>query len=408
MNPITRVSRFIAAFTLLLAVLVCTSPAADEVNAGETAPTPLSLDELRTFSDVYNAVRRNYVDPVPGAELLDDALRGMVGELDDYSSYLSPDEFQRQDDSASGQYVGIGVTLEVRSQRIFVEAVAEDGPAWRGGVKPGDAILAVDSVPVKGRPLQESMSALLGAPDTPVTVQFRTGRYPPRDVTLSRAYIPVPSVNGTLLQDGVALIHILNFNKRTGEEVEEILLEILDEADGNLAGVIIDLRDNLGGIVQGATRVADGFLQSGLVVYTRGRYPASQMEYFAEPGEWVSEVPLVILVNGASASASEILAGALQDHGRALILGSETFGKGTVQSILRLRNGSGLRLTTARYFTAAGRSFDETGITPDIIMEDPGTPGEKPRDDAAVERAVELILDGEAPRMSQPLAVSLP
>lgn len=408
MNPINRASRIIAVCALPLAVLFCTSLMADEEPIEDSVGTPLSLDELRTFSDVYNAVRRNYVDSVPGTELLDNALRGMVDELDGYSNYLSPEEIQRLDDSASGQYVGIGVTLEIRSQRLYVEAVAEDGPARRGGVKPGDIILEVNGVPVKGRPLQDSMSGLLGPSDTDVTVQFRTGQDPPRDVTLTRAYIPVPSVQGTLLPNDVALIHIINFNKHTGEEARDSLLALLDEADGSLAGVIIDLRDNPGGIVQGATLVADGFLESGLVIYTRGRYPASQMEYFAEPGEWVAGVPLVILVNGASASASEILAGALQDYGRALILGSETFGKGSVQSILRLRNGSGLKLTTARYYTPAGRSFDETGITPDITMDEPGSPDDRPGKDATIQQALELILEGKAPQAAQPLAAALP
>ncbi len=397
----------LAAVAVLYTGLAGTLVSADE-SAGTPATPALSLDELRTFSDVYNAVRRNYVDPVSDADLLDDALRGMVQDLDKYSSYLSPDELQRFNEDASGQYGGIGVTLEVRQQRLIVEDVVEDGPAWAGGIKNGDLILEVDAQAVKGRALTESMNALLGAPGSRVTVKVRSGMDRPRDVELTRANIPTPSVQGSLIDKDIALLQITGFNLRTADETEVALLQIMEESGGALSGAIIDLRNNGGGLVQAATLIADGFLESGLVVYTQGRYAASQMEYFAEPGQWVSPLPLVILVNGASASASEILAGALQDHRRALIVGSETFGKGTVQSLLHLRNGSGLKLTTARYYTAAGRSFDQTGITPDIVLEDPDFDAEDPDDDAGVQRALELIRDGLAPGLAQPLAAAAP
>jgi carboxyl-terminal processing protease len=394
-----------AAAGLLLASLANTLPADDDAPA--EVSKPLSLDDLRSFSDVFNTVRLNYVDPVSETRLLDDALRGMVGDLDPYSSYLSPEEFQRQDDSASGQYGGIGITLDIRDQRLVVKDLVEDGPAWQGGVKRGDLILEVNDQPVKGHPLVESMNALLGAPGTTVTVQFQSGDYPPRDVELTREYIVMPSAEGELLQGDIALIRLMQFNKRTADEVRDTLELVAAAAGGSLAGVILDLRDNPGGLVGGATLVADGFLEEGLVVYTRGRYPGSQLEYYAEPGEWISAVPLVILVNGVSASASEILAGALQDHGRALVVGSETYGKGTVQSVLQLRNGSGLKLTTARYYTPAGRSFDRTGITPDVVLDDAQAVEDHPEDDAAVQRALELIGDGEAPTTARPLVAAM-
>lgn len=404
MRPKCRKTLLMAA-GLLLASLANTLPADDDAPA--EVGKPLSLDDLRSFSDVFNTVRLNYVDPVSETRLLDDALRGMVGDLDPYSSYLSPEEFQRQDDSASGQYGGIGITLDIRDQRLVVKDLVEDGPAWQGGVKRGDLILEVNDQPVKGHPLVESMNALLGAPGTTVTVQFQSGDYPPRDVELTREYIVMPSAEGELLQGDIALIRLMQFNKRTADEVRDTLELVAAAAGGSLAGVILDLRDNPGGLVGGATLVADGFLEEGLVVYTRGRYPGSQLEYYAEPGEWISAVPLVILVNGVSASASEILAGALQDHGRALIVGSETYGKGTVQSVLQLRNGSGLKLTTARYYTPAGRSFDQTGITPDVVLDDAQAVEDRPEDDTAVQRALELIGDGEAPTTARPLVAAM-
>lgn len=413
MNKRTRLSLarnrmpLIALGSTLFACLACTAVLADELTQDPPART-LSLDDIRTFSDVYNAIRRNYVDPVSEPDLLDSALRGMVEELDIHSRYLSPEEMQRQDDNASGQYGGIGITLDIRRQRLVVDSVVDDGPARRGGVKPGDVILEVENQPVKGRPLQDSMNALLGPPGSTVTVQFRTRQLPPRDVELTRAYIPVPSVEGTLIDDNIALIRLISFNMRTADEVQESLMRILNESGGKLNGVILDVRDNPGGLVQAATLVADGFLESGLVFYTKGRYSPSQMEYFAEPGEWIPAVPLAILVNGVSASASEILAGALQDHGRALVIGSETYGKGTVQAVLKLRNGSGLKLTTARYYTAAGRSFDQTGITPDVVLEEPVFDPETPAEDEIVQRAVALILDGSAPREAQALAAAVP
>jgi len=364
----------------------------------EEASQPLSLDQLRTFSDVLSTIRRNYVDPVDDAALIDAALQGMADSLDDYSAYLPPSAFKQQDNNARGGYGGIGISVQRRKQRLVVEEVFEEGPAWEAGVKAGDLILKVDEHIVRGNPLHRSMDALLGPPGTEVTVRFRTGNMTPRDLTLIRAYIPVPSVKATLLDDRIALLHIRQFNRRTAEETKAALKGLQATGDEPINGVVLDLRDNPGGTIKSAAELADGFLEEGLVVYTRGRYQGSQLEYNAEPGQWAPTTPLVVLVNRNSASASEILAGALQDHGRGTVLGEETFGKGSVQSILELRNGSALKLTTARYFTPSGRSFDQAGIAPDVIFENPGAPGAALRDDPALQKAVELIEDGDAAR----------
>jgi len=386
----------LAAFLAPALALVASPCAADQEAAADPAEATraLTLDELRTFTDVFNIVRRNYVDEIPGPELLDSALRGMVGALDRHSAFLGLEAFQRQDDNSKGRYGGIGVSLDVRRQRLVVDRVFRDGPAWRAGVKAGDKILAVNGDPVRGRPLPESLEALKGAPGSLVTVRFRTRQLPPRDVELERAYVPVPSVESELLDDDVALLTLSHFHLESAAEFERRLLALAGETRNGLSGIVLDLRDNPGGVIKAAAEIADGFLDEGLVVYTRGRYPASHLEYHAEPGQWAPGVPLVVLVNGASASAAEILAGALQDHGRATLVGAETYGKGTVQSILELRNGSALKLTTARYFTPAGRSFDRTGIAPDVRL-DESPAGEGLGDDAegdrGLERALELV-----------------
>lgn len=359
----------IAVFTALL-VLSTAAPAAtsDEGPEPGAPPRDLTLDELRTFADVFNIVRNNYVDEVPAPELLDSALRAMVAGLDPHSAFLGPEAFQDQDNSTRGRYGGIGVELRTRKGRLVVDQVIEGGPAWLEGVKAGDRILAVDGKPVKGRPLRESMNDLLGPPDTTVTVQLRRDRLPARDVELVRQFVPVPSVRGGLLEDDIAFLQVNHFHLETATEFERNLERLRTEAGGALGGIVIDLRDNPGGIIKAAANIADGFLEEGLVVYTRGRYPASYLEYHAEPGEWAPGIPVAVLVNSGSASASEILAGALQDHARATVIGTETYGKGTVQSVLQLRNGSALKLTTARYFTPSGRSFDRSGISPDVAI----------------------------------------
>lgn len=397
-----RLSRFTIMATLLL---LASSFAAPEPTIAEPGEPPLAresgqlpLDELRAFSDVYTMIRNNYVDEISGSQLLDAALLGMVGSLDTHSAYLPPEAFQAQDDSARGREGGIGVVLEIDAGRLRVNDVIPDSPAWREGVQTGDLVLAVDGRKVRGRRLQRSMAALAGPPGSTVTVRFRSGGMPPRDLTLQRAYVPARSVRGELLPGNIAVLTLERFHLATTKEFERRLKTLADAADQQLAGIVVDLRGNLGGVIKPAAEIADGFLDEGMVVYTRGRYPASRLEYRALPGQWAPGVPLVILVDGQSASASEILAAALRDHERALIVGSRTYGKGTVQSVVALRNGSALKLTTARYYTPSGRTFDGSGIEPDVVIEpspearDPDT--QRP-DDAALERALELLRRGE-------------
>ncbi|NRB72158.1 MAG: PDZ domain-containing protein, partial [Xanthomonadales bacterium] len=292
--------------------------------------------------------------------------------LDDYSAFVPAAE-PAAPKAAAGPAPGgpagsIGAQVQVREQRLVISKVFTHGAAYRAGVRSGDLILAIDGVPVRGRRLAGSVNALGGRPGTKVELRLRSGKLPARDVTLVRGVPLSTSVSSKLLPAQIAYLRVNHFHAGTGEEFGEQLETLQHEADGKLRGIVMDLRDNPGGVVRGATRLADGFLDAGLVVYTRGRYPSSQFEYHAEPGQWAPGVPTAILINGASASAAEIVAGALQDHGRAQLIGSKSFGKGTVQSSMYLEDGSLLRLTTARYFTPSGRQIEGTGVAPDIAV----------------------------------------
>jgi carboxyl-terminal processing protease len=393
-------SHHTATLTLLLGMVafVWTQPATaePEQSSSKHHAGDVSLDELRAFSDVFGMVRKHYVDEVQAEELLDAALQGMIASLDSHSSYLPPDAFQAQDDGAKGRKGGIGVVPVIDKGRLRVNHVIPDGPAWLAGVRSGDLVLAVDGRKVRGRRLDRSIQALDGPPGTEVTVRFRSDQMPARDLTLQRVSLPARSVRGELLPGGIALLTLDRFTIATTGEFERRLDSLREQAGERLSGLVIDLRNNLGGVIKPAAEIADGFLDEGLVVYTRGRYPASQLEYQALPGQWAPDVPLVVLVNGQSASASEILAGALRDHERALLVGARTYGKGTVQSIVELRNGSALKLTTARYYTPSGKSFDGRGIDPDVFIpaeEKAQSEGDRGADET-LEKALELLRKG--------------
>ena len=383
----------------MLTVLLALGPqaAAQDGASTETDPDdnrpPASLDDLRSFADVLSLVRDSYVDPVAEAELLDAATRGMVDALDDYSDYLGPEAFRDQDENNQGRQVGIGVRVGIEDQRLIIQDVYPDGPAWMAGVQRGDIIQAIDGERVRGRRLQASLNALAGDAGSSVDLRLRTPGMAARELTLERAYVPVPSVRGERLPENIALLRVDRFTLGTRIEFEQALAALLPPEADALEGIIIDLRNNWGGVIRPAAEIADGFLDDGKVVYTRGRYRDSRLEYDALPGQWAPGLPVAVLVNGGSASASEILAGALQDHGRATVVGSRTFGKGTVQSIFRLRNGSALKLTTARYFMPSGRSFDGQGIVPDIAV-DAGPEADRINASREEDAILQAALDG--------------
>jgi len=338
---------------------------------GDTQPTAtaqLTLDDLRTFTDVFNQVRRNYVENVDDRTLLESAIRGMLSELDPHSSYISGDDYRDLRDSSEGHYEGIGVDVEPRDGRIAVISVINDGPADRAGINPGDIITAIDGKPVEGRDPEEAIDTLLGKAGTTVDLVILTPEGEERSAKVQREYLQIPTMWFRLLDRSWGYFHIGVFNKDSAVDLKKSL-DSIDEDGIALRGIVIDLRDNPGGVLQGAVEMADGFLEEGLIVTTRGRNSAMQMEFRAHPGQWLPGVPLVLLVDRGTASASEVLAGALQDHRRALIVGERTFGKGSVQSVLPLRNGDGIKLTTARYYTPSGRSIQAKGIDPDVVYE---------------------------------------
>ena len=331
----------------------------------EPASTQLTLDDLRTFTDVFNQVRRNYVEEVDERTLLDAAINGMLADLDPHSAYLPSQDYEDLDNSAKGQYVGIGVDVEAEDGRIVVKQVIVPSPADSAGMDPGDIITSVNRRAVKGRPLQDSIDGLSGPPGSTVELSVLKPGNEEKSLVLKREFVKIPALSYELFEEQFGYFRIVYFHRDSATDLKKTLDSVAE--DGTvLQGVILDLRDNPGGVLQPAIEMADGFLDEGGIVSTRGRNASMQNEYVAKPGQWLPGVPVIILVDRGSASASEVLAGALQDHGRAVIVGERTFGKGSVQTILPLSNNSGLKLTTARYYTPSGRSIQAKGIEPDV------------------------------------------
>ncbi len=348
----------------LVLLLASTAVAATET---ETPPTraQLSLDDLRTFTDVFNQVRNNFVEETDDHMLLNAAISGMLSELDPHSSYMEADEFQRLNNDSQGRYSGIGVEVAIENQRIKVVVVMPDGAADKAGVVAGDIITSINKNDLRGQDQRAAIDSMRGKVGTEVgiTIEHKNGEV--SDLTLVRDFVEVTSVFSKPVDRDFGYFRISQFTRKSALELREQIETMQSLHEGPLKGVILDLRNNPGGVLKPAVTIADGFLDAGLIVYTKGR-AADQVEYTAKSGQWLKDVPLVVLVNGSSASASEVLAGALQDHGRALIIGEKTFGKGSVQSVLNLRNGSGIRLTTSRYYTPTGRSIQAEGIHPDV------------------------------------------
>jgi len=379
----------------VLAMLVISSVQAQEEDAPAAPGAPrgsaqLTLDDLRTFTDVFNLIRRNYVEEVDDHTLLDSAIRGMLMELDPHSEYIPDSDYQNFEDNSRGRYSGIGIDVQVRDDRVVVHAVINESPADEAGINPGDAITAIDGRVVEEGFLQDAIDELLGEPGSDVALEIVTPDGEKRELTVQREYLQLPVLSFDLLERSWGYFRITGFHASSGRDLEQSLTSIAND-DILLRGLVLDLRDNPGGVLQGAIEMADGFLDDGLILTTRGRNASMQMEFRAEPGQWLPGVPVLILVDRGSASASEVLAGALQDHRRAVIVGERTFGKGSVQSVLPLRNGGGIKLTTARYYTPSGRSIQAEGIEPDVIYEAGGVaqPARNRSREADLERHLE-------------------
>ncbi len=338
------------------------------VNSPEQGQLP--INELRTFADVFDRIKQAYVEKVDDKELLENAIQGMLTELDPHSAYLKPEAYQDLQISTTGEFGGLGIEVGMEDGFVKVITPIDDTPAQKAGVAPGDLIIKLDSTPVKGLTLGEAVKLMRGKPGSDIVLTIiREGSDKPLEITVTRDVIQVQSVKGRLLEKGYAYVRLSQFQINTGTDMVKLLDRLKKENKGDLTGVVLDLRNNPGGVLQAAVDVSDAFVDDGLVVYTKGRLPDSDMKFHAAPGDMLNGTPLVVLVNGGSASASEIVAGALQDHKRAVIMGTTTFGKGSVQTVLPLNNDRALKLTTARYYTPNGRSIQSNGIVPDITVE---------------------------------------
>ncbi|MGB9699481.1 MAG: S41 family peptidase [Thermodesulfobacteriota bacterium] len=334
-----------------------------------------AYEKLKILADVLAIVERNYVEPVKVNNLIHGAINGMLETLDPHSSFMTPEVYKEMQTETRGSFGGIGFEITIRDKVLTVVAPIEDTPAYRAGIQSGDQILRINGKSTKGMSLLDAVKLMRGPEGTQVTITImRQGFTEPKDITLTRAIIPIRSVRHKMLEEGFGYIKINQFIEKTHADMVKAL-EKLEGKEGTLKGLILDLRNDPGGLLEQAVKVADEFLESGLIVYTEGRVESQKMKFYAQKKTKVRDYPLIVLVNGGSASASEIVAGALQDHGRAVILGTPTFGKGSVQTIIPLEDGSAVRLTTARYYTPNGRSIQAQGITPDIIVADalPGT-----------------------------------
>ena len=354
--------------------------------ADKLGSQPLPIEDMRAFAEVFSVIKRDYVEPVEDRKLIVQAISGMLSGLDPHSAYLDADALKELQDGIRGEFGGLGIEVGVEEGFIKVISPIEGTPAFRAGVQAGDLIVRIDETPAKGMPLEEAVKRMRGKPATKVTLTLaRKGEQQPIVVTLTREIIRVQSVRSKMVEPGYAYLRVTQFQGDTAKSVVEHLGRL--GKDGKPKGLVLDLRSDPGGLLNSAIGVSAAFLPEGVtVVTTNGRMPDAHREYRAAPGDythgrfsgdalralpsWAREVPMVVLVNGGSASASEIVAGALQDHKRAVIMGTRTFGKGSVQTTLPLSNSAAIKLTTARYYTPSGRSIQAKGIDPDFVVEE--------------------------------------
>ncbi|OGA72060.1 MAG: peptidase S41 [Betaproteobacteria bacterium RIFCSPLOWO2_12_FULL_65_14] len=348
----------------------------------------LPIEELRAFTEVFGAIKTNYVEPVEDKKLITEAINGMLTGLDPHSAYLDQEAFRELQVGTQGQFGGLGIEVGMEDGFVKVISPIEDTPAFKAGIKPNDLIIKLDETPVKGMSLNDAVKRMRGKPNTTITLTIsRKGESAPIIVTLTRAVIRVQSVKSKVIEPGYGWVRISQFQEATPDNLVKHLGQMFKE-NPSLKGLVLDLRNDPGGLLHGAVAISSAFLPAkSLVVSTDGRAEDAKKKFYASPDDYargsrgedvlrqlpaaVKSVPMVVLVNGGSASASEIVAGALQDHKRATVIGTQTFGKGSVQTIMPLGNNTAIKLTTARYFTPSGRSIQALGIKPDIVVEDP-------------------------------------
>jgi len=363
-------------FFPLLLVLVFGAPALAEESAKAVEPQPtekpaqsvLPLEDLRVFTKAYEHIRSSYIHEIDDKTLLEHAIRGMLDQLDPHSSYLDASSFDDLQVHTTGEFGGLGIEVGMEDGFVKVISPIDDTPAQRAGIEAGDLIIKIDDTTLKGLSLNDAVSRMRGPKGSKIVLTIvREGQEQPFDVTLERDTIKVRSVRTEMMDTSFLYLRIAQFQVDTGQDVKKALNDNLKKHA--LKGVILDLRNNPGGVLQASVEVADAFLDGGKVVYTEGRMNHSNLNYDAEPGDLIQGLPLVVLINEGSASASEIVAGALQDHRRALVIGTRSFGKGSVQTVIPITDDKAVKLTTALYFTPNGRSIQAQGIEPDLVVE---------------------------------------
>jgi carboxyl-terminal processing protease len=365
------------------------------------APLDPTIESAALVAEVIDRVRREYVDTVDDKRIVEAAIRGIVSDLDQHSTFLNPEEYEDIRIATTGNYTGVGLDVNLEGGKVTVVTPLEGAPADQAGILPGDVVAAVDDVPVDSADVAASVARMRGAPGTSVTLDvLRAGSEQPLRFALTRSEVHVKTVQSEYLGNGLAYIRLSSFAESTAADLEEAARELAAEAQrGELLGLVLDLRSNPGGLLDSAVQVADAFLAGGVIVSGTGRRRQAQFEQSADAGDLLENVPTIVLVNSASASASEIVAGALQDHGRAQLVGEKTYGKGSVQTVMPLGEGSAIKLTTSRYLTPSGRSINGKGIEPNVHVEndDPhrqyrGANGRVAlRDDAQLLEALRLI-----------------
>ena len=338
-------------------------------NTAIYAQTDAEEAKLKEFFSIYNYIQQLYVDEVEGDNLFGDAIKGMVNGLDPHSNYLEPSEQKDLVENATGKFGGLGIVITKKDDAIQVISPIDDTPAYRAGIQAGDLIVKIGNSLVSDMTLEEGVELMRGMPETSVELTIVRENTEPFVININREIITIITVKGFLIEKDIGYIRISAFQEPTGELLKSTIEDLNTKNGEHLKSLIIDLRNNPGGTLNGAVDVSNLFIdKEGLVVYTKGRIPSSNTEFETEPGDIMHNLPIVVLINEGSASASEIVAGALQDHSRAIIMGNTSFGKGSVQTVIELRDGFGLKLTTARYYTPSGRSIQAKGIEPDIFL----------------------------------------
>jgi carboxyl-terminal processing protease len=367
MSKKTRSSLFLAFFLVVLLGWLSLSQLHRHATAQTSSP---SYQDLQLFTDVLSIVRKSYVEDVDMKELIQGAINGMLSTLDPHSGFMPPEMYKEMKLDTRGEFGGLGIEITIRDGILTIVSPIEDTPAFRAGLAAGDQILKIEDRFTKDMTIMDAVKLMRGAKGTTITITIMRDAFDkPREFKLVREVIKVRSVRERTLEDGYGYVRLAQFQERTADDLQQALARLRTDNGGQLAGLILDMRNNPGGLLDQAVRVADLFLDSGLIVYTEGREEGSQMRFSAQGKGTEPTYPIVVLINGGSASAAEIVAGALQDHERGIILGTQSFGKGSVQTIIPLGDSSGLRLTTARYFTPKGTSIQATGIAPDIVVQ---------------------------------------